>query len=184
MCNSTTASPTSSHLLPGGRDVKWTIRPVTPEATDEVVAFINKARQDMFPTLHTQLAADVARWIESGTFLVARDGNGGLGGRIIGTVGFVPYDHRFSQLDYRDVTVAEVVRLYVVPGWRRGGLGAALFRALKQEALKGGLDLLYLHTHLFLPGAVRFWEDKGFEILFVEEDPVWKTTHMQMVLGS
>lgn len=187
MCNSATTCSSSSHLFSAGPREEWTVRPVTPETVDEVVTFINKARQDMFPTLHKQLAVDVTRWVRSGYFLVARDEKDkrdGFDGRIVGTIGFVPYDHRFPKLDYRDVAAAEVVRLYVIPERRRGGLGTALFKALKQEALKGGLDLLYLHTHPFLPGAVRFWEDKGFETLFVEEDPVWKTTHMQMMLRS
>lgn len=134
----------------------------------------------MFPTLHKQLADDVARWVKSGCFFVARD----FGGRIIATIGFVPYNHRFPELDFRDMKVVEVVRLYVLPEWRRAGMGAALFKALKRKALEESIDCLYLHTHPFLPGAVRFWEDKGFALLHEEEDPVWRTTHMQMMLES
>jgi hypothetical protein len=41
-----------------------------------------------------------------------------------------------------------------------------------------------MHTHPFLPGAIGFWQKHGFEIVEQEEDPVWQTTHMQMVLSK
>ena len=160
---------------------KWTLDPVTPETTDEAVDFINQARQDMFPTLHKQLADDVARLVQSGYFLLARDRSNG---QVIGTIGYVPYDHRFPQLNYDDIRTVEVVRLYVLPSWRRTGLGATLFEALKRHALEERVVCLYLHTHPFLPGAVEFWEKKGFSIVYVEEDAVWRTTHMQMMLAE
>lgn len=43
---------------------------------------------------------------------------------------------------------------------------------------------MYLHTHPFLPGAIRFWEKQAFDIIGVdEEDEVWRTHHMHMVLA-
>ncbi|KAI8935194.1 hypothetical protein NX059_007785 [Plenodomus lindquistii] len=156
----------------------WTISSVTPDTVNEAVEFVNNARQQMFPELCAQLDKDVARWVQSGHFLTARKGK-----KIIATIGYVPYDHRFPQLDYRDLKVVEVVRLFVLPEYRRCGLAAALFSDLKKRAVKKGVDCLYLHTHPFLPGAIRFWEKCGFTIVNVENDPVWKTTHMQLGLS-
>ena len=153
---------------------------MAPENVDEAVAFIGKARQEMFPMLDKQLYGDVVRFIESGYFFMAKN----LAGEIIATIGFVPYNYRFPHLDFRDMKVVEVVRLYVLPEWRRAGMGAELVDVLKRKALDEGIDCFYLHTHPFLPGAVSFWENRGFSILDVEEDPVWRTTHMQMMLGS
>ena len=98
-------------------------------------------------------------------------------------IGYLPYDHRFSQLDYAGERVVEVVRLFVLPAYRRRGLAAALFGALRQQALQAGIGCLYLHTHPFLPGAITFWERQGFAVVDVEPDPVWQTTHMQLRLG-
>ncbi|KAF1967445.1 acyl-CoA N-acyltransferase [Bimuria novae-zelandiae CBS 107.79] len=166
---------------------KWRIQPVTSATVDEVTAFINTARHDMFPTLHSLLADDISRWISSGSFLVALDATTG---HIIATIGYVPYDHRFPHLVHlghlkqRNMRVVEVVRLYVLPAWRKAGLGAELFEALKRQAVEEEVECLYLHTHPFLDGAVRFWEKRGFEVVDVEVDPVWRTTHMQMVVGE
>ncbi|KAL5393178.1 hypothetical protein DPSP01_000010 [Paraphaeosphaeria sporulosa] len=171
-CSSPPRSITSSQI--------WAIEAVTPAGVNEVVTFINNARHDMFPTLHTQLTDDVARWVRSGTFLAAKDT---ASHKLIATIGFVPYDHRFPSLDYQDVHTVEVVRLYVLPRYRRGGLGARLFEELRGRAEEQGVRRLYLHTHPFLPGAVGFWEKRGFGVAGVEEDEVWRTTHMEMVVG-
>ncbi|WP_119141518.1 GNAT family N-acetyltransferase [Pseudomonas reidholzensis] len=158
----------------------WTFTPVPAEAIDEVVAFVNASRRELFPMLAgAPLPNDLAYFGETyvqgeGCFLIARDN-----GRLVAAIGYVPYDHRFAQLDYRGVCVVEVVRLFVLPEYRRCGLAAALFEALRDEALKAGVECLYLHTHPFLPGAICFWERQGFVVTDVEPDPVWRTTHMQ-----
>lgn len=135
----------------------------------------------MFPTLHTQLPAHLARWVQSGHFLVARDISSK---EMIASIGIVPYDHRFPQLQYQDVRTVEVVRLFVQPEYRRSGLGTRLFEELKRKAEEEGVRRLYLHTHWFLPRAVEFWEGKGFQVVHIEEDEVWRTVHMEMMLGS
>lgn len=44
---------------------------------------------------------------------------------------------------------------------------------------------MYLHTHPFLPGAIRFWQKQGFDVVCVDEqDEVWRTHHMQMILDD
>ncbi|CBY01742.1 hypothetical protein IAQ61_010025 [Plenodomus lingam] len=155
----------------------WTISSVTPDTINEVVDFVNNARQQMFPGLCAQLNDDVSRWVLSGHFLTARKGK-----NIIATIGYVPYDYRFPQLEYQNLEVVEVVRLFVLPEYRRCGLAATLFEKLKEQAVKQNIGCLYLHTHPFLPGAIRFWEKRGFAVVDVERDPAWETTHMQLRL--
>lgn len=156
----------------------WTIQPVPPHAIDEVLSFINNARGDMFPG--RSLAPDNDGLFGPGSyFLEARDGN-----HLIATIGYVSYNHRFPQFNFHDVKTVEVLRLYVVPRYRRCGLAAALFGALRERAVKEGVEYLYLHTHPFLPGAIDFWEKHGFQVVQVEEDPLWRTTHMQLLLGT
>ncbi|MHC6225211.1 GNAT family N-acetyltransferase [Pseudomonas sp. X10] len=161
-----------------------TLEPVAAGAIDEVVAFVNDARRELFPMLaNAPMPDDLARFREvyvegGGCFLVARDQ-----GQLIAAIGYLPYDHRFAQLDYRDRRVVEVVRLFVLPRYRRGGLAAALFTALREQAKRQGIECLYLHTHPFLPGAVAFWQKQGFEVVDVEDDPLWRTTHMQLMLA-
>jgi GNAT superfamily N-acetyltransferase len=164
--------------IPAGQ--KWFIEAVTPSTVNQVVTFLNNARREMFPALHTQLEDNVARWVQSGSFLAARDATSK---ELIATIGFVPYNHRFPSLDYRDLLTVEVVRLYVLPQYRRGGLGARLFEELKAKAEEQCVQRLYLHTHPFLPGAVEFWEKRGFGVVDVEKDEVWKTIHMEMLVS-
>ncbi|VVP69372.1 hypothetical protein PS910_00570 [Pseudomonas fluorescens] len=161
-----------------------TIIPAAPEAADEIVAFTNTARRDLFPMLaNSPVPDDLARfpavYLEGpGCCLTARDQ-----GKLIAVIGYLPYDHRFGQLDYRAAKVVEVVRLFVLPEYRRSGLAAKLFGALKDHAQDQGVECLYLHTHPFLPGAIAFWERQGFEIVDVEADLVWQTTHMHLRLA-
>lgn len=146
------------------------------------VDFVMAARAAIFPMLAgAPMPADLVDFAgsylapEGGRFLIARDG-----GRIVAGIGYLPYDHRFAQLDYRGRRVVEVVRLFVEPAYRRGGLARCVFEALKALALEQGVEVLYLHTHPFLPGAIEFWQRQGFVIVDVEDEPVWRTTHMQL----
>jgi GNAT superfamily N-acetyltransferase len=158
----------------------WTIQPPDHDRISEVVAFIDSARRELFPMLaDSPLPKDLAHFAETylegqGHFLEARDC-----GRLIAGIGYLPYDHRFAQLDYHGRRVVEVVRLFVLPEYRRHGLAAALFAALREHARCAAVECLYLHTHPFLPGAIRFWERQGFAMIDVEDDPLWRTTHME-----
>ncbi len=151
---------------------------------DEAIRFVMAARAEIFPMLDKSvLPTDLQRFAETyvqgeaGAFWLAR-----CAGDIVAAVGYLPYDHRFAQLDYRGVRTVEIVRLFVAPALRRTGLAARLFRHLREHAVSQGVEMLYLHTHPFLPGAVRFWERQDFEVVDVEADPVWQTTHMQLAL--
>jgi len=167
---------------------------MTPETTPEVLSFINKARITMFPELSKQLTPDTAPWLRSGTFLTARtnsnsnenkgNGDGDNDGTLIGTIGIVPYNHRFPQFSYPSTNTVEVVRLFVDPAYRRCGLGSSLFSAMREVAEREyGVRCFYLHTHGFLEGAVGFWRGCGF----VErewEGGVWETVHMDLAVDG
>ena len=101
----------------------WTLQPVARDAIAEVLAFVDSARRALFPMLaNAPLPRDLAHFADTyldgaGCFLEAREG-----GRLVAVIGYLPYDHRFAQLDYRAERVVEVVRLFVLPAYRRHGL--------------------------------------------------------------
>lgn len=129
---------------------------------------------------------------------------------VVAAIAYIPFDYRFPHLpppigtlsappstassssSSLDIPVhssehlcktVEVLRLFVLPQYRRHGLAASLFQALQNHAVASGVECMYLHTHPFLPGAIRFWEKQGFDIISVDEgDEVWQTHHMQMML--
>jgi GNAT superfamily N-acetyltransferase len=156
------------------------LHPVTVIDIPEVLAFTLQARTELFPKLSAAgMPADLEHFEAvylhgDGRFLVAR-----FEGQVVAAVGYRPYDGRFPQLKYQGVKVVEVVRLFVLPRFRRSGLAAELYRALTALAQVDGVEVIYLHTHPFLPGAIDFWVRQGFEIIDIEADPVWQTTHMQ-----
>lgn len=150
----------------------------------ETLDFVMRGRAEIFPMLDPlKLPDDLARFEqvylagEGGRFLIARHA-----GEIVAAIGYLPYDQRFAQLDYLGRRTVEIVRLFVSHGYRGMGLAGRMYQALKQRALEEGVEMLYLHTHPFLPGAIGFWQKQGFEIVDVESDPVWQTTHMQHAL--
>lgn len=154
---------------------------VEPQDIPAAVDFVLRARAEIFPKLDSAgLPADLANFAQvyseegGGRFLIARSN-----GDIVAAIGYLPYDDRFPQLDYGQRKVVEIVRLYVIPAFRRSGLATTIFVALKALAQEQGVDVLYLHTHPFLPGAIGFWERQGFRVVDVESDPVWQTTHME-----
>ncbi|ATN11661.1 GNAT family N-acetyltransferase [Pseudomonas sp. FDAARGOS_380] len=149
----------------------------------EVLSFALQARDELFPTLSaTGMPHDLAQFEAvylqgGGQFLIAR-----ADGQIVAAVGYRPYDSRFPQLDYRGCKTVEVVRLYVRPAFRRLGLAGQLYRSLEALAREADVKVVYLHTHPFLPGAIDFWRRQGFEVVDVEADPLWQTTHMHRLL--
>lgn len=157
------------------------IVPVDPQDIPAVLDFVLSARAEIFPMLDgTPMPADLAQFAKvygeegGGRFLIAR-----RGAEIVAAIGYLPYDGRFPQLDYGQRKVVEIVRLFVIAEFRRSGLATRIFLALKDHARQQGVDVLYLHTHPFLPGAIGFWQRQGFRIVDVESDPVWQTTHME-----
>ena len=160
------------------------INPAAPDDIPDVVAFVMAARGEMFPMLDPTFMPDDLRHFQrsyldedGGLFLIARHA-----GQVVGAIGFLPYDGRFPQLHYERRKVVEVVRLFIDPDFRRLGLAARLVERLKDLALMRRVDVLYLHTHPFLNGAIAFWQRQGFALIDVEDDPVWRTTHLHWLL--
>lgn len=58
-----------------------------------------------------------------------------------------------------------------------------MFERLEEVAERKGVKRMYLHTHPWLEGAVRWWEKKGFKVLEREEGE-WRTVHMGMDIGG
>ncbi|WP_172828193.1 GNAT family N-acetyltransferase [Pseudomonas fluorescens] len=162
-----------------------TIQAVSDADIPEVLNFVLAARAELFPKLSaTGMPDDLARFAEvylrgEGRFLTARHE-----GKIVASIGYLPYDRRFPHLDYPERKVVEIVRLFVLPSQRRSGLAAALYRSLKDLAVADGVEVIYLHTHPFLPGAIEFWQRQGFAIIDVDADPVWQTTHMHNLMNG
>lgn len=146
-----------------------------------VLDFLQQARAQMFAGRvdTAALAPDLLNfeqvYCQQGRMLAAHDDVHGL----VGTIAWRAYDDRFAQLDFAGRRVVEVVRLFVAPACRRQGIADALFAALKAQAVDQGIDLLYLHTHPFLPGAELFWQRHGFQVLCRDADPEWQTIHME-----
>ena len=159
------------------------IQAVTPVCIPDVLSFVLNARAELFPKLSASgVPEDLARFEATylqgdGRFLVARNDD-----QIVAAMGYLPYDNRFPQLDYRGRRTVEVVRLFVLPAFRRFGLAGMLYRELEALARADGVEVMYLHTHPFLPGAIDFWIRQGFTVIDVEPDPIWQTTHLHRLL--
>lgn len=162
------------------------IRPVEPGQVRATLAYVMAARASIFPQLDpAQVPDDLARFSQvyldggQGCFLLAWQD-----GRIVGSIAYLPYDQRFEQLQLLAVGTVEVVRLFVSPTCRGAGVAKALYAALLVRARAAAVRTLYLHTHPFLPGAIAFWQKQGFEVIDVEADPVWQTTHMRCIASG
>lgn len=161
---------------------KIEISAVEIDQVEELQHYVMEFRKELFPMLdNTILPKDISQfqavYIEHphGIFLQAIDENK----ERIGVIGMMPYDHRFSYLDYKGRNTVEVARLFVEPKYRREGLGSLLFHALLNHANAKGIDMLYLHTHPFLTGAFEFWERQGFSHIYTSIDNDQMTWHME-----
>lgn len=157
-------------------------RIATVDTLPPVLDFLQRARAQMFAGRvdTAAVAPDLRDFTQTyasgqGRMLAAYDAAQAL----VGTIAWRAYDRRFAQLDFAGRHVVEVVRLFVAPECRRRGIADALFAALRDQARAAGIEVLYLHTHPFLPGALEFWQRHGFEILCRDADPEWQTIHMQ-----
>lgn len=142
--------------------------------------FLTDARRQMFAGREVdETPADLR------SFLACYTGEAGLmlgahaKGQLIASIGFRAYDGRFPRLNAHlpQTGVVEVVRLFVLPAWRRQGVAHALVQALSEEAQARQVQALYLHTQGFLSGAEAFWLEQGFTLLEQETDPEWQTIH-------
>lgn len=158
------------------------ISQVEEHQVEEIQHYVMGFRKALFPMLDNSVwPKDITHFKESyldaeiGAFLQARS----LGGRLLGVIGMLPYDHRFAYLDYSGNSTVEIVRLYVEPAYRRLGLGGLLFQHLFALAQERAVEMMYLHTHPFLTGALAFWECQGFDLVYSSVEGGETTWHMQ-----
>ncbi|MCJ7842511.1 GNAT family N-acetyltransferase [Lederbergia sp. NSJ-179] len=165
----------------------YTIKKVQEDESPQVIDFMMSIRSEIFPMLSKdQLPPDLLHfqsfYLQRKNAIVYAAYSQSR--QVLGTIGVCPYDDRFSQLQtfYGDWSTAEIVKCYVDPQARRLGIGTRLFQEALQFCCDVGYQKLYLHTHLFLPGALSFWKTKGFAERWAEDDPVWQTVHLDMEL--
>lgn len=161
------------------------ISKVATEDMKIVLPFVIEFRKQLFPMLNpSKMPKDLLEfeqvYLEDqvGTFLQAKDSQE----KLIGVIGMMNYDYRFSHLDLDERKTVEVARLFVDQDYRRSGLGTALFCKLTEVAKENGIERLYLHTHPFLEGAYEFWLKQGFYLKeFCDEDG-FVTIHMERMV--
>jgi len=101
---------------------------------------------------------------------------------IAGIIAYRNYDGRFKhpELAFDETAkVVEVVRLFVQPELRGQGIATSLIKALVETAREDDVQVMYLHTHPFLPGAQYLWEKEGWRVVVKEEEEPWFTIHMR-----
>ena len=103
--------------------------------------------------------------------------------KIIGTLAVRRYNGRVQVLDgFYDLKVtAKLAKCFVDKRYRRTGTGSLLFKEAEQFCKRSGYKLIYLHTHMYLPGALEFWQSQGFKIRLDEGGPQ-QTVHMGKIL--
>lgn len=153
-------------------------------ADQSAIQFALASRQLLFPELYGAcIPKDIEQfeqyYINSplGCFMVVKDQ-----ARIIGTIAYRAYDGRFD-LDVAQ-GAAEVVKLFVLPEYRRQGIATQLCQLLFKHAEQHGIETLYLHTHPFLPAAEKFWCLQGFDMIKREWLKTYDTIHMRMQCSS
>ncbi|WP_447507642.1 GNAT family N-acetyltransferase [Acinetobacter lactucae] len=149
---------------------------------DSAVEFALYTRQLLFPEIyHGHVPKDLQKFEQYyvhdplGCFITVKDQN-----RIIGTIAYRAYDNRFD-LNLPSNTV-EVVKLFVLPEYRRKGIATKLCDMLFSYAKNNGITRLYLHTHPFLPAAEKFWRFQGFDVIKREWIDTYDTIHMSKFL--
>lgn len=104
-------------------------------------------------------------------------------GKLIGTIAVSTYNDRIKILKgrYRLDITAEIGRCYIDAQMRRQGIGSMLFNKAVDFCREQGYNILYLHTHRFLPGGFAFWQKHGF-VITIDEQDCYKTVHMEKIL--
>lgn len=106
-------------------------------------------------------------------------------GEIAGTGAICTYNDRIEVLKgrYHLPATAEVGRCYIDKALRRQGLGSELVRIMTGFCREQGYEMMYLHTHRFLPGGFNFWQKQGFKITIDQGGP-GEIVHMEKDLNS
>jgi GNAT superfamily N-acetyltransferase len=161
-------------------------------SSQEVQEYALSAYRSLFGKLVdvTQIPQDLATFETTysspdACFLVAKSN-----GQIVGIIGYRPFIRRFNdddgdlrpELSFHQQRVVEIVRLYVDPAFRKMGLASRMIKVLTSTARHEGIEVLYLHTHPFLPGAQQLWEKLGWTVMIQDKHEPWNTIHMQQSL--
>lgn len=163
-------------------NVTYRIKKIQKEDAAKVVEFMKVMRRELFPMLNDELPSDMLHFNmcyvdrrDSACFAAISNED-----TVLGTIGYIPYDGRFAQLQdlYKQTKTTELVRCYIASNYRRSGIGSALYKTALKSIRNAGYQKIYLHTHPFLPGGIPFWKAQGFVERLAEQDPVWKTLHM------
>ncbi|HWR07898.1 GNAT family N-acetyltransferase [Sporomusa sp.] len=101
-------------------------------------------------------------------------------GAVIGTIAICEYNDRIAVLKgrYPGKTTAEIGRCYIDKTLRRQGIGAKLLKEAEDFCRQQAYNMIYLHTHHFLPGGFHFWQSQGFEIT-LDEGGSYQLVHME-----
>ncbi|MEZ6840541.1 GNAT family N-acetyltransferase [Acinetobacter baumannii] len=108
-------------------------------------------------------------------FITVKDQN-----RIIGTIAYRAYDHRFDL--NLPLNTVEVVKLFVLPEYRRNGIATMLCKMLFSHAKTMLLLVCICILIHFLPAAEEFWTLQGFEVIQREWTDTYDTIHMSKSL--
>lgn len=100
-------------------------------------------------------------------------------GEIIATIGIRAYDKDFPEFRhlYSNDTTSSIWRLFVDRRCRRCGLASKMFAVAENFANQSGFNDIYLHTHKYLDGAIKFWTKMGFVVILDSNDEL-ETVHM------
>lgn len=84
--------------------------------------------------------------------------------QVVGTIAISQYNDRLEILKgrYSLEKTAEIGRCYIDESLRRQGIGSKLLEEVESFCHENSYDILYLHTHHFLPGGYNFWRKNGF----------------------
>ena len=104
---------------------------------------------------------------------------------LVATLAACRYDDRITELRgrYTPATTAEICRCYVDGEYRRRGIGRRMLAAAEAFCQRQGYNMLYLHTHHFLPGGYRFWLGNEFQVVMEMHDD-WQLVHMEKPLPA
>jgi len=103
--------------------------------------------------------------------------------KVVGSLAVRRYDGRVRVLEgfYDLIATAELAKCFVDKRYRRTGIGSLLLKEAEQFCKMSGYKLIYLHTHMYLPGALEFWQSRGFKVGLDEGGPQ-QTVHMEKIL--
>lgn len=164
-------------------DKPFTISFVAENEANEVLQYVLDARKILFPMLDAQkppkdlvnFAQTYLNSTENAFFQLRNDKN-----QLIGAIGMLAYDYRFDYLQLPTENVAEVVRLYINPAYRRLKLATKMVDFLEKYAKQHtNIRHLYLHTHPFLNGACEFWLNQGFTLIAEKMEGNMETFHFE-----